>query len=111
MAVVGSVFFEPRAPCYATCMRRREFLTLLGGVTALSFAGRAQQTDQMRRIGVLQTLAVDDPETVVRQGAFEHALQALGWTVGRNIRIDYRSARGDRSQLRKYVAEFKLTVT
>ncbi len=105
MAVVGSVFFEPHAPCYATCMRRREFITLLGGVAAWPFVARAQQPDQMRRILVLQTLAVDDPETVVRQGAFEHALQALGWTVGRNIRIDYRSASGDRNQLRKYVAE------
>ncbi len=86
-------------------MRRREFIGLLGGAVAWPLAAHAQQSDQMRRIGMLQLLADDDPESVVRQVAFEHALQSLGWTVGRNVRIDYRSAKGDANQLRKYAAE------
>jgi putative ABC transport system substrate-binding protein len=87
-------------------MRRREFIALLGGATlAGPLAASAQQSDQMRRIGVLQLLADDDPEAVARQVAFEHALQALGWTVGRNVRIDYRSAKGDPNELRKYATE------
>jgi putative tryptophan/tyrosine transport system substrate-binding protein len=89
-------------------MRRREFIRLLGGAAATwPVAARAQQSDQMRRIGVLQLLADDDPETVARRAAFEHALQALGWTVGRNVRIDYRSAGGadDANSIRKDAAE------
>src|ERR1700694_3592659 len=86
-------------------MRRREFIALLGGMAvAWPHAAHAQQSDQMRRIGVLQILADDDPETAARRAAFEHAMQSLGWTVGRNVRIDYRSAKGDASQ-RKYAAE------
>jgi putative ABC transport system substrate-binding protein len=86
-------------------MKRREFIALLGGAAAWPVAARAQQSDQMRRIGVLQLLAGDDPEAVARRVAFEHALQSLGWTVGRNVRIDYRSAKGDANQIRKYAAE------
>jgi len=87
-------------------MRRREFIALLGGVAALwPLAARGQQPDQMRRIGVLQVLADDDPETVARHAAFEKALQALGWAVGRNMRIDYRSAEGDANRIRKDAAE------
>ena len=87
-------------------MRRREFIAALGGaVVAWPLAARAQSADRVRRIGVLQLLADDDPEAVTRQAAFEHALQALGWTVGRNVRIDYRSAEGDANKLRKYAAE------
>jgi len=87
-------------------MMRREFIALLGGMAvAWPHAAHAQQSDQMRRIGVLQVLADDDPETAARRAAFEHALQSLGWTVGRNVRIDYRSAKGDASHLRKYAAE------
>ncbi len=87
-------------------MRRREFISLVGGAAAAwPLAARAQQSERMRRIGVLQLLADDDPEVVTRQAAFEHALQALGWTAGRNVRIDYRSAKGDANQLPKYAAE------
>jgi putative ABC transport system substrate-binding protein len=86
-------------------MRRREFITLVGGAAAWPVVARAQQSDQMRRIGFLQLLADDDPETVVRRREFEHELQLLGWTVGRTVRIDYRSAKGDPNQLRKYAAE------
>ena len=86
-------------------MRRRVFIGLLGGAVAWPLAAHAQQSDQMRRIGMLQLLADDDPEAVVRHVAFEHALQSLGWTVGRNVRIDYRSAKGDANELLKYATE------
>ncbi len=87
-------------------MRRREFMSLLGGiVVAWPLTIRAQPSDQMRRIGVLQILADDDPEMVARHAAFEQALDTLGWSVGRNVRIDYRPAGGDANRVRKYAAE------
>jgi putative ABC transport system substrate-binding protein len=87
-------------------MRRREFITLLGGVAAAwPLVVRAQQAEQVRRIGMLQLLADDDPETVARYAAFEHELQALGWTIGRNVRIDYRSPGSDPNRIRKDAAE------
>jgi len=87
-------------------MKRREFITLLGG-TAVSWplAARAQQPEGVRRIGVLQILAENDPESVARHAAFEQTLQALGWTKDRNVRIDYRWATGDAGRIRKYAAE------
>ena len=73
-------------------MKRREFITLLGGAAAAwPLAARAQQRDQMRRIGVLLPAAADDSEWQARVGAFLQSLQQLGWTDGRNVRIDYRS--------------------
>jgi len=87
-------------------MRRREFMSLLGGIVmAWPLTIRAQPSDQMRRIGVLQILADDDPEMVARHAAFEQALGTLGWSVGRNVRIDYRPAGGDANRVRKYAAE------
>ena len=72
-------------------MKRREFITLLGGAAAAwPIAARAQQPERMRRIGVLMTLAADDPEAATRIGAFLQGMQEFGWTIGRNIRIDYR---------------------
>ena len=74
-------------------MRRREFITLLGGAAAAwPLAARAQQAERMRRIGVLMNLAADDPEGQARIAAFLQGLQQLGWTDGRNVRIDYRWA-------------------
>jgi len=73
-------------------LRRREFITLLGTTAAWPFAARAQQTEQMRHIGVLGALASDDPEVQARMSAFLQGLQQLGWTVGRNVRIEYRWA-------------------
>jgi putative ABC transport system substrate-binding protein len=71
---------------------RREFITLVGGaVAAWPLAARAQQ-GAMRRIGVAAALAEDDPEMIARRAAFEQALQVLGWTAERNIRIEYRLA-------------------
>jgi len=86
-------------------MKRREFITLLGGAAAWPFAARAQQTQRMRRIGVLDTLAADDPEASVRHGAFMQGLQELGWTIGRNLRVDTRWAAGDTGRIRSLAAE------
>jgi putative ABC transport system substrate-binding protein len=70
---------------------RREFITLLGGAAvALPLAARGQQGERMRRLGVLMDLAVDDPQGQARVTAFVQALQQLGWTDGRDVRIDYR---------------------
>jgi putative tryptophan/tyrosine transport system substrate-binding protein len=82
-------------------MRRREFITLLGGAPAVwPLAVFAQQTERMRRIGVLMTLAADDGEGQTRLVAFVQGLQQLGWTVGRNMRIDTCWAAGDAERIR-----------
>jgi putative tryptophan/tyrosine transport system substrate-binding protein len=88
-------------------MRRREFITLLGGVVAAwPFAVQAQQGERMRRIGVLTSgAAADDPDGQIRSAAFSQELQHLGWTDGRNIRIDYRWGAGDPDNIRKYATE------
>src|SRR5215468_6780141 len=72
-------------------MRRRDFIALLGGAAAWPLAARAQQPDRARRIGILMTIAANDPESQARIVAFAQSLQALGWTDGRNARIDIRS--------------------
>ena len=85
-------------------MRRREFITLLGGAAAAwPLAVRAQQAERMRRIGVLMTAAADDPEGQARLAAFTQGLEQLGWTDGRNVRIDTRWATAD--DIRKHAAE------
>src|SRR5215471_16294381 len=80
-------------------MRRRKFITLLGGAVAgWPLAASAQQTVQMRRIGMLMFSAADDPESPARVAAFAQGLQEFGWIIGRNVRIDYRwGARNDES--------------
>jgi hypothetical protein len=80
-------------------MKRRQFITLVGGAAALSFAAHAQQPERMRRIGVLMSLAADDKEAQARLAAFVQGLQELGWTNGRNLRIDTRWAKPDISAL------------
>jgi putative tryptophan/tyrosine transport system substrate-binding protein len=70
-------------------MKRREFITLIGGAVASPLVARAQQPSAMRRIALVGGLAPDDVETVKRSAAFEQALAALGWTKGRTIAIDY----------------------
>ena len=87
-------------------MRRREFIALIGGAAAAwPLAARAQQPERVRRIGVLMNLAVGDPEGEARIAAFLQALQQLGWSDGRNVRIDYRWAAGDAGHFQRYAEE------
>jgi putative ABC transport system substrate-binding protein len=87
-------------------MRRREFIALVGGAAAAwPFSARAQQSDRVRRIGVLMSLAVTDPESQERKIAFEQGLKELGWIDGRNVRIEYRWVAGDAGNARKFAAE------
>ena len=87
-------------------MRRREFITLLGGaVASWPLVARSQQTDRVRRIGVLSSLARDDQDNNVRIAAFQQGLQQLGWTDGHNVRIDYRFVAGNSENYPKYAAE------
>src|SRR5262245_64207881 len=84
----------------------RHFTTLLAGATAWPLAVRAQQSERMRRIGILTSGATaDDPDGRVRTTAFVQGLQQLGWIDGRNIEIDYRWGAGDADSMRKYAAE------
>jgi putative tryptophan/tyrosine transport system substrate-binding protein len=86
-------------------MKRREFITLLSGAALWPLAARAQQAERMRRVAVLESVAMDDPEARPRSAAFEHGLQALGWTVGGNVRIDQRWAAGNSENIRNYAME------
>jgi len=87
------------------CMKRREFITLLGGAAAWPLAARAQQGERVRRIGVLTAFTADDVESQARIAAFQLGLQKLGWTDGGNVRIDIRWAAGDVDLFRRYAAE------
>jgi putative tryptophan/tyrosine transport system substrate-binding protein len=87
-------------------VKRRDFITLLGsGVVGWPFAARAQQGERMRRIGVLTSLAADDPQSQARVAALLEGLQQFGWVDGRNIRIDYRWGAGDAESMRRYSVE------
>jgi putative ABC transport system substrate-binding protein len=87
-------------------MKRRDFITLLGGAAAAwPLAARAQQLERMRRVGVLMNLTADDPEASARVTAFAQGLQQLGWTAGHNVRIDYRWSAVDADRSRRYAVE------
>jgi putative tryptophan/tyrosine transport system substrate-binding protein len=87
-------------------MKRRAFISLLGGAAAAwPLVARAQQGERMRRVGILTPLPADDPEAQRRHTAFLQGLQQLGWTDGRNIRIDARWSGGNASLTRKYAEE------
>ena len=86
-------------------MRRRQFITLLGGAAVWPLAAHAQPSDRMRRIAVLMNNAEDDPEGQARAAAFREGLQALGWTEGRNLRIDWHWTAGDVGRIRGDVTE------
>jgi len=87
-------------------MRRREFITLLGGAAAAwPLAARAQQPERLRRIGVLMNRAADNPEGQDRLAAFHQGLQELGWGIGRNVRIDTRWSEDNADRSTKYAAE------
>ena len=85
---------------------RREFITLLGGAAAAwPLAAWAQQAERLRQIGVLMVTPADDPEGQARIAALIETLQQLGWSLGRNVKIDQRWSAGDLEQTRKYAAE------
>jgi putative ABC transport system substrate-binding protein len=87
-------------------MKRREFITLLGGAAAVwPLPARAQPPERMRRISVVMPFTSDDPESMPRVAAFLQGLQELGWTDGRNVRIDFRWAAGDADRYRRYAEE------
>jgi putative ABC transport system substrate-binding protein len=86
-------------------VKRRAFIALLGGAAAWPRAARAQQTGPMRRIGILMPATADDPQYQARIGAFLQALALLGWTIGRNVRIDARWATPNAADIRRHAAE------
>src|SRR5262245_28700491 len=87
-------------------MKRREFIALLGGAAgAWPLTARAQQGERARRIGVLINMAAGDPEAPGHVAAVALGLGELGWTVGRNVMIDYRWGAGDTERIRKHAAE------
>ena len=86
-------------------MRRREFITLLGGVAACPLAARAQQGERVRRIGVLLAATADEPQFQAWVGAFLQELALLGWSIGRNVRIDMRWATTKAPEIRRHAAE------
>jgi ABC-type uncharacterized transport system substrate-binding protein len=86
-------------------MKRREFITLLGGAAVWPLAARAQMGERVRQIGVLTGSAADDPDAQTRVAALRQGLQQLGWIEGRNLRIDARWGAGDAAAIRKAATE------
>jgi len=86
-------------------MRRREFITLVGGVVSWPLVARAQPAERMRRIGVLLQAAKNDLEIQPRLKAFLDGLEQFGWTEGRNLQLEYRWAGGNADDLRRHAAE------
>jgi putative ABC transport system substrate-binding protein len=91
-------------------MRRREFITLVGGAAAWPMVARAQQNERVRRIGVLVASPADDAEWQARLAAFNEGLTQLGWIEGRNVRVDTRWATTNADDLRKHAAELAATM-
>src|SRR5262249_33415101 len=89
---------------YGGHMQRRQFIALLGGAATWLLAARAQQSERVRRIGVLMASTADDPEFQARIGAFQQGLQQLGWSNDRNVHIDTRWATTN-PDFRKHAAE------
>ena len=89
-------------------IRRREFITLLGGAAAWPLAADAQQGDRVRRIGVLIPFDENDPLMKSQLSAFTQALAGLRWTDGRNVRMDLRWAGGDINRMRALAQETRL---
>ena len=86
-------------------MRRREFITLLGGAATWPVMARAQQSDQVRRISILMPYAEGDPEVLLRDAALSKELLKLGWTEGRNIRFEHRWSGSDPEAISKFARE------
>ena len=87
------------------CLRRREFIAAFGGAVAWPLSARAQQGDRVRRIGVLVPYDENDPLPKTQVSAFTQALADLGWTVGRNVRVDLRSYGDDSNRARALAQE------
>ncbi|HZP68911.1 MAG TPA: ABC transporter substrate-binding protein [Pseudolabrys sp.] len=86
-------------------MRRREFISLLGGAAVWPFVAAAQQAERLRRIGILMQIGEHDAESKIQVAAFLKSLEELGWIVGRNLQIDMRWAGGDSELIRQYAVE------
>jgi len=86
-------------------MNRRAIISLLGGMATWPLAGRAQQSEQIRRIAMLSGLTASDPEAQARVAAFHQGLKELGWTVGRTLHIDFRWSGGDTAETRTLARE------
>src|SRR5215470_6345282 len=87
-------------------MRRRDFMKIIGAAaTSWPLAARAQRGERVRRIGVLMNIAADDPDAQDSVAVFLQTLQQLGWTDGRNVRIDIRWAAGAATEIRRHAAE------
>src|SRR5215471_4727775 len=86
-------------------MQRRQFIALLGGAATWPLAARAQQGERMRRIGVILPATADDARFQTFLGAFLQELQSLGWSIGRNVRIDTRWATANAATIHKHAAE------
>jgi putative ABC transport system substrate-binding protein len=86
-------------------MRRREFIAGVGSAVAMPLAARAQQAERMRRVGVVLGLDENDPVSNTNVAAFTQALSDLGWTEGRNVRIDVRGGGGDTNRIRALAQE------
>jgi putative ABC transport system substrate-binding protein len=91
-------------------VKRRDFITVLGGAVAWPLAARAQQAERVRRVTFLHPLAENDPEVLARVVAFRQGLEALGWTENRNIRIEHRYSGGDLDRIQAYTAELVCSV-
>ena len=92
------------------CLRRREFIAGFGGTAAWPLVARAQQGREMRHVGVLMNAAATNAEAQSRLAAFTQTLRQLGWSEGRNIRIDLRWTAGDAELARIYAAQLANTL-
>src|SRR5262245_31242107 len=86
-------------------MRRRDFAAIIGTAAAWPLAARAQQGERMRQIGVLLPATADDALFQARIAAFLQEMQKMGWTDGRNVRIEYRWATSNAAEIRRHAAE------
>src|SRR5215468_9774774 len=86
-------------------MRRRDFITVIGGAAAWPLAARAQQRERVRLIGILLPATADNPEFQARVGAFLQGLQQAGWSIGRNVRVDTRWATANADEIRRHASE------
>ena len=101
----SAVLSFPSEAREALAVKRREFITLLGGAVAWPLVARAQQRERMRSVGVLTPFAAHNTEGQNRVTAFAQALQQLGWSVGQNARLHYRWGDGTSATMQKYAAE------